>query len=201
MPSSNELGVPSPVIDDSPDVPRDFLALANAIKPMVVPTFGSTTARDAAFTTAAFKLCVVGSVLYMRRGSSWVSMLAAPDIDTQWLAPTSMASGWSSLTADPVRYRVSGGKLEWRGVAFNSTGVPGTGSVLNVPTNVLPANISGWDAYNYATPCVATPLGAATPNVMGFINLRSTGSVVCILNGTAAAGATKVSFYGQGWFL
>lgn len=202
MPSSNEIGLPSPVIDDSPDVPRDFLALNNAIKPMVVPRFGSTTARDAAFGAGQFRLATVGDVLWVRRGSTWTSVLADADINTTWLAPT-MGSGWSSLSADPARYRISAGQVQWRGVAFNSSGVPGTSSMMVVPSNALPSNASGWADVNYAETCVATSLatGSPTPAAFGYINLRPSGSVVCVLPGGTVSGATKVSLYSQGWFI
>lgn len=200
MSGTSPLGTPYPTLGDAPNVPADMQAAVTSLDLKSVPLFASTAARNTAFALSAFQVCIIAGVMYMRRGSAWVSMLADPDINTGWLAPT-MASGWSSLTADPLRYRITSGKVQWKGVAFNSTGVPGTSSVCSVPSNALPSNASGWENYNYAEACVATPLSGATPNVMGFINLRGSGTLVCILNGSFAAGATKVSFYSQGWYL
>lgn len=65
-------GLPVPVIDDSPDVPRDFLALAAVLGPELVQKFTTTGQRDTAFATVPFTMCNVAGIFYQRVGSAWV---------------------------------------------------------------------------------------------------------------------------------
>lgn len=66
-------GLPSPVLTDDPNVPRDMLALTAALDQEVVPRFATTAARDAARTAGAlFSLCFVGDVVYRWVAGAWV---------------------------------------------------------------------------------------------------------------------------------
>lgn len=152
MPQPNALNVPSPIIDDSPDVPRDVLALVNAISPMLTPNFASTTARDVAYATVPFKQCTVGEVFYQRRGSGWEAMLTGQVAqiavdgstnvnDQQWTLMGGMSTVFavgSDLTPVATAVRVQPGiylvtgQVEWAsggsgnrfaGIGFNSLNV------------------------------------------------------------------------------
>lgn len=72
MPTTNELGFPAPVIDDSPDVPRDILALASAVSQDVYPKFTTAAERDSAFTKWGFQQCSVSGIHYRRIGALWL---------------------------------------------------------------------------------------------------------------------------------
>lgn len=204
MPTTDPLGTRLPVVSDTPDVPGDLSRYNEDIRPAFVPAFDTEAERNTAFAAVGFRLCTIGNVLYLRRGNAWVTVLAGTDIDTGWLAPT-MGAGWSSLGADPARYRVTAGAVQFRGVAYQSGGVPGTSSMLVVPSNAMPGNASGWTDLTYAVPCVATslnlPTSGATPHAKGYINLRPSGSMVCVLPDGVVAGVTKVSLYIPPWFL
>lgn len=69
--ATNAEGVPSPEITDSPDVPRDILALVNAVGPILVPKFSTITQRDSAYSTIPFSMCRVGDIYYRRVGAVW----------------------------------------------------------------------------------------------------------------------------------
>lgn len=69
-------GLPSPVLTDDPNVPRDMLALTAALDDSIVPTFPTTAARDAARTAGAtFTLCYIADVLYRWRAGVWQVMV------------------------------------------------------------------------------------------------------------------------------
>jgi hypothetical protein len=73
--ATSKTGLPTPDLSMNPNVPRDMLALANALDGVTVPVFTTTALRDAARSAGGtFQLCFVVDVLYRWRNSpaGWV---------------------------------------------------------------------------------------------------------------------------------
>lgn len=80
MPSSPIAGLPYPATSAIPDVPADLESLAAALDIVVVPSFASATARDAAITSPSDgQLCYLADMDYFTAhiNGSWVSLATA----------------------------------------------------------------------------------------------------------------------------
>jgi hypothetical protein len=113
-------GLPVPVIDDSPDVPRDILALAQTIGPELLQKFTTNTQRDTAFATVPFSMCNVAGVYYRRVGTQWVDAgglgWGGGDL-TNATAQGITVSAWTKLGMP-----TSGGTFDGDGIAAHTGG-------------------------------------------------------------------------------
>lgn len=102
MPNTTNFSLPYPQSSDTPDVPRDMLALANAVDTKLLQTvrvFLTTTDRDAAITSpTAGMVCYVDSGdategLYTYQGAAW-------RMGPGWNAPWGLISVTKNTTTD-----------------------------------------------------------------------------------------------------
>ena len=118
--------LPYPLPGESPDVPRDIKALAEAVEGRVVMRFASLATRNAALPSGTLvdgMVCYVASenAVYLRSGGQWRIMWS----DTGWQNVT-LASGFTATYA--VQVRRIGAVVYWRGRVQRDAGgfVPGT---------------------------------------------------------------------------
>lgn len=77
MPTTTLTGTPYPAYTDTPDVPRDLLALVQALEPYTNLRFASTTARDTAIPTPVTgQMCMVAGRPYCYTGAAWEAVLS-----------------------------------------------------------------------------------------------------------------------------
>lgn len=142
MPDTSKLAGPVPVIADSPDVPRDFVALANALGPQLCPSFSSDTQRNTAKLTTAFKMCFVNGTLQIIDGTTWKSVGGAGFgyIDATRDSPgTNLLDGaWTLLGISGSEYSEGSGLLTHpSGVLISNTGLYSVKGRYLCPANAI----------------------------------------------------------------
>lgn len=97
--------LPTPDLSMTPNVPRDMLALANALDSVTVPVFPDTATRDAARTAGAqFNICMIAGVPWMIKSGAWVTVGAAGAqlITSVFPTSTTLPAGGGTLGLIPT---------------------------------------------------------------------------------------------------
>lgn len=131
MATTNDIG-PAPDLGDDPNVPRDILAVLNALRPIVRPRYANATARDAAITSPlAGQKCVVNGVEQTYDGTNWAPAVGA------WVNLIMVGGGSALSPAPQVRFEPGGCRIKgWMSTpTLTSTAV----QYASVPVGYAPA--------------------------------------------------------------